>query len=84
MDSNLIAALIIALGRAGRCLLRPVRSGAKLMIDAASDLTRTRSELITESALLRQHLIVLRRSLAVGLGGRYQRRRASDPRRAPP
>ena len=32
VDSNLVAALIIALGRAVRRLLRPARSGAKLMI----------------------------------------------------
>ena len=54
MDSNLVAALIIALGRAVRRLLRPARSGAKLMIGAAGDLTRTRSELMAENALLRQ------------------------------
>ena len=63
MDSNLVAALIIALGRAVRRLLRPARSGAKLMIGAAGDLTRTRSELMAENALLRQQLIVLRRSI---------------------
>jgi len=63
VDSNLVAALIIALGRAVRRLLRPARSGAKLMIGAAGDLTRTRSELMAENALLRQQLIVLRRSI---------------------
>ncbi len=63
MDSNLFAALIIALGRALRRLLRPARSEAKLMIGAAGELTRTRSQLIAENALLRQQLIVLRRSI---------------------
>jgi putative transposase len=63
VDSNLVAALIIALGRAVRRLLRPARSGAKLMIGAVGDLTRTRSELMAENALLRQQLIVLRRSI---------------------
>ena len=63
MDSNLVAALIIALGRAVRRLLRPARSGTKLMIGAAGDLTRTRSELMAENALLRQQLIVLRRNI---------------------
>jgi putative transposase len=63
VDSNLIAALIIALGRALRRLLRPARSTAMLMIGAAGDLTRTRSQLIAENALLRQQLIVLRRSV---------------------
>ena len=63
MDSNPIAGLIIALGRAVRCLLRPARSGAKLMINAVGDLTRSRPELIAENALLRQQLIVLRRRI---------------------
>jgi len=63
VDSNRIAALIIALGRAVRRLLRPARSGAKLVIGAAGDLTRTRSQLMAENALLRQQLIVLRRRI---------------------
>ena len=54
MDSNLVAALIIALGRAARRLLRPARSGARLMGVAAGDLTHTRSELMAENALLRR------------------------------
>lgn len=56
MDSNLVVALIIALGRAVRRLLCPARSGAKLMIGAAGDLTRTRSELMAENALLRRSI----------------------------
>ena len=56
MDSNLVAALIIALGRAVRRLLRPARSGATLMIGAAGNLTRTRSELMAENALLRRSI----------------------------
>jgi len=58
-DSNLVAALIVALGRAVRRLLRPARSGAKSMSGAARDLTRARSELMVENTLLRQQLIVL-------------------------
>ncbi|MDJ0864095.1 MAG: hypothetical protein QNJ82_17890 [Gammaproteobacteria bacterium] len=63
MDSKPVVALIIALGQAVRRLLRPARSAAKLMVGAAGDLTRTRSELMAENALLRQQLIVLRRSV---------------------
>ncbi len=63
MDSKPVVALIIVLGQAVRRLLRPARSGAKLMVGAADDLTRTRSELMAENALLRQQLIVLRRSV---------------------
>ena len=64
MDSNLVTAFIIALGRAVRRLLRPARSTSKLVIGAAGDLTRSRAELIAENALLRQQLIVLHRSIA--------------------
>ncbi len=63
MDTNLVAALVIALGRALRRLLRPARSAAKLMVGAAGDLVRTRSELLAENALLRHQLIVLRRNI---------------------
>lgn len=45
LDSNLVAALIVALERAiPRLLLRAARSGAKLLIGTAGDLTRPRSE----------------------------------------
>ncbi len=64
MDSNLVAALITALGRALRRLLRPARAGANLMVGAAGGLTRKRSELMAENALVRQQLIALRRSIA--------------------
>ncbi len=63
MDSNLAAALFIALGRALQRLLRPARSAAGVGIGAAWDLTRTRSELLAENALLRQQVILLRRSI---------------------
>ena len=63
MDSNLAAALIVARERALRHLRRPARAEAKLMVGAASDLTCTRAELMKENASLRQHLIVLRRSI---------------------
>jgi uncharacterized protein (UPF0261 family) len=42
VDSNLVAALVMALGRALQRLLRPARSVATLGIGAAGDLTRTR------------------------------------------
>ncbi len=63
MDSNLAAALFIALGRALQRLLRPARSAAGVGIGAAWDLTRTRSGLLAENALLRQQVILLRRSI---------------------
>jgi hypothetical protein len=53
VDTNLVAALIIALGRVLRRLLRPARSAANLTVGAAGDLTRTPSELLAENALLR-------------------------------
>ena len=56
-------ALIGALVRAVQRLLRPVRSAAEVGIGTARDLTRTRSELLAENALLRQQVIVLRRSI---------------------
>ena len=52
MPVNLFA-LISVFVRVVRRLLRPARSGAKLLIGAAGDLTRSRSELIAENALLR-------------------------------
>jgi putative transposase len=55
-------ALIGALFRLVQRLLRPARSAAGVGIGAACDLTRTRSELLAENALLRQQVIVLRRS----------------------
>jgi hypothetical protein len=54
-------ALIGAIVRPVQNLLRPARSAAKVAIGAARDLTRTRSELLAENALLRQQVIVLRR-----------------------
>ena len=56
-------ALIGALAQVCQSLLRPARSAGKVAIGAARDLTRTRSELLAENALLRQQLIVLRRSI---------------------
>ncbi len=47
-------ALIGALVRVVQRLLRPARSAAEVGIGAARDLTRARSELIAENALLRQ------------------------------
>jgi hypothetical protein len=63
VESNLVVALIIALERVVRRLLRPARAGAKLIIGAVGDTTRTRSALIAENALLRQQVIVLRRNI---------------------
>ncbi len=59
VDSNLVHALIIVLGRVLRRLLQWARAVAKLMVGDAGDLTRTRADLKTETALLRQQLIVL-------------------------
>ena len=56
-------ALIGALVRAVQRRLRPARSATEVGIGAARDLARTRSELLAENALLRQQVIVLRRSL---------------------
>ncbi len=64
MNVTRIAALIATLGRAVQRLLRPARSAGILAIGASRDLTRTRSALLAENALLRQQLIVLRRSIA--------------------
>jgi hypothetical protein len=55
--------LIGALAQLCKSLLRPARSAAKVGIGAARDLTRTQSELLAENALLRQQVIVLRRSI---------------------
>ncbi|MCP5041004.1 MAG: hypothetical protein GY944_08225, partial [bacterium] len=63
VDSHRIVALIITLVRAVQRLLRPARSGGRLVIGAAGDLTRTRSELLAENALLRQQVLVLRRNI---------------------
>ncbi len=52
-----------ALVRVAQRLLRPARSAAEVGIGAAGDLTRTRSELMAENALLPQQLIVLRRRI---------------------
>ena len=56
-------ALIGVLVRVIQRLLRPVRSAAGVGIGAARDLTRTRPGLLAENALLRQRVIVLRRSI---------------------
>ena len=54
-------ALIGVLAQVFQNLLRPARSAANVAIGAVWDLTRTRSELLAENALLRQQVIVLRR-----------------------
>ena len=59
---NRIAVLIARLGRVVHGLLRPAGSAGALSVAAARDLTRTRSALLVENALLRQQLIVLRRN----------------------
>jgi len=63
MDVTRIAAVIFRIGRWFHCLLRPVRCVSELAGGFAMDLTRTRSALITENAVLRQQVIVLRRSI---------------------
>lgn len=45
-------------------LLKPSSSLSALAVDAARDLVRSRTDLVAENALLRQQLIVLRRSVA--------------------
>jgi len=63
LNLNSATALIVILARALQRLLRPARSAATVGIGAARDLTRTRSELLAENALLRQQVMVLRRSI---------------------
>jgi hypothetical protein len=58
-----LLALIGVLVPLCQSLLRPARSAARVGIGAAWDLTRTQSELLAENALLRQQVIVLRRSI---------------------
>ena len=62
MSVNPIA-LFGALLRVLQSLLRPARAAAKVSIGATRDLTRTRSELLAENALLRHQVIVLRRGV---------------------
>jgi len=56
-------ALVRALTRAVQRLLRPAHSAVQPGVGAARDLTRARSELLAENALLRQQVIVLRSSI---------------------
>ena len=56
-------ALFGALVRLVQRVLRPARSAVEVGIGAARDLTCTRSEVLAENALLRQQIIVLRRSI---------------------
>ncbi len=56
-------AFIGLLLRALQSLLQPARSAAKVGIGATRDLTRTRSELLAENAMLRRQVIVLRRGV---------------------
>jgi putative transposase len=63
MDVTRITAAIAGIGRWLRSLLRPARSVSELAVGAVMDLTRTRSELLTENAVLRQQVIVMRRSI---------------------
>ena len=60
---NAATALIVILTRILQRLLRPAGSGARLIVAATGELARTRSELIAENALLRQQVIVPRRSV---------------------
>ena len=63
MNVRRISAVIIGISRCLQSLLRAARSMSELAIGAAIDLTRTRSDLLTENAVLRQQVIVLRRSV---------------------
>ncbi len=51
------------IGQAVKCLLRPPSSVATMACAAARDVIRSRSDLLAENALLRQQLLVLRRSV---------------------
>jgi hypothetical protein len=62
VDLKPIAALLLVFGQLVRRLLRPTWSAARLAIGAGRDLTRTRSELLAENALLRHQIIVPRRN----------------------
>jgi len=63
LASSPVLALLATRVRALQRLLRPARCAAHLVIGATKDLGRTRSELLAENAMLRQQLIVLRRSI---------------------
>jgi len=63
MEVTRIAAVIVRIGRWFHCLLRPARSVSELAVGVAMDLTRSRSALLAENAMLRQQVIVLRRSI---------------------
>jgi len=60
---NAIVGCVRIAGEALRRLLRPATSVADATAGIAGDMTRNRRELIAEDALLRQQLIVLRRSV---------------------
>ena len=58
--------LAVIVGRFGetiKTLLKPCRSVETISAGAASDLAKSRAELIAQNALLRKQLIVLRRSV---------------------
>jgi len=59
------------LGQAIRCAVKPAADG--LVPGLVADLTRSRAELLTENALLRQQLIVLRRHAKRPKIRRYER-----------
>ena len=64
-NRNPIAALFVTLVSGLHRMLRPLRSGAHLAAGAARDFARTWSEVLAENALLRQQVLVLRRSIAL-------------------
>ena len=57
---ELVTVTVKRIGQAIRCAVKPTAGGVPGLI---SDLTRSRTELLIENALLRQQLIVLRRCL---------------------
>ena len=80
MFANIIAAVKKAVvrsarvaGEALRRLLQPAHSVAGATTGIAGDMTRCRRELIAENALLRQQIIVLRRSVKRPVTGRADR-----------
>ena len=52
-----------SIGDAFKHRVRPARGDASIVVGAARDAVRSRSELVTENALLRRQLTVLRRSI---------------------
>lgn len=57
-----LAAIVGSFGEAIKSVLKPCRSVATISVGTASDLAKSRAELVVQNAMLRKQLIVLRRS----------------------